>query len=509
MAFQRPGVYVQETLNPVQSVVGPNSDSYGAFIGPNDRGPVNTPTLVTSWSQYVTLFGQWNTTASNDLALAVYMFFANGGNAAYVVRVVGASSANATRAFSDRAATPIATLRLSAKNVGIWGNGINISISDSTTTGLFDVTVYYGGSTDSEIVERFTDLSMTSPNTRYAVDVINNGSQYVLAADLASATTGANKNPAVVTNQSLSTGANGAAVTSVTTYTAFDTIEQSLILNVPGFTDAATVNAAIAYAVSRADVFVVIDSGVSNGVDLPVGAAGTSSTQLNLTASYTASSQAAVYYPRLYIADPTLGVGAATGQTKLVGAGGAVVGLYAATDASRGVFKAPAGLQARLAGAVSVTKLTNAELDAANSAAAPINAIKFVAGTGIVVMGARTLKAGYVDKYVPVRRTLIYLRKAATDLTEFALFEPNDPFLWRRITTTLGSFLTNFWSQGGLYGASPAQAFFVRCDATINPQGLIDNGELHIEIGVALQRPAEFVIIKIGQFNGNTTVTVA
>jgi phage tail sheath protein FI len=437
------------------------------------------------------------------------MFFANGGNAAYVVRVVGASSVAALRNLNDRAATPIATLRISAKNVGTWGNNLNVSVSDSTTTGLFDISIYDGGSTDSELVERFTDLSMVSTNARYAPNVINTSSNYVVAVDLASATTGTSKNPAVITNQSLSTGANGSAVTTVTTYTAFDTVLQSLILNVPGFTDATTVNAAIAYAISRADVFVVIDSGVASGVDLPVGDAATSSTQLNLTASYTASSQAAVYYPRLYIADPTLGVGSATGQTKLVGAGGAVVGLYAATDASRGVFKAPAGLQARLAGAVSVTKLTNAELDAANSAAAPVNAIKFVAGTGIVVMGARTLKAGYVDKYVPVRRTLIYLRKAATDLTEFALFEPNDPFLWRRVTTTLGSFLTNFWSQGGLYGTSPAQAFYVRCDATINPQGLIDNGELHIEIGVALQRPAEFVIIKIGQFNGNTTVTVA
>ena len=509
MSFQRPGVYVQETLNPVQSVVGPNSDSYGAFIGPNDRGPVSTPTLVTSWSQYVTLFGQWNTTASNDLPIAVYMFFANGGNAAYIVRVVGASSVAALRNLNDRAGTPIATLRLSAKNVGTWGNELNVSVSDSTTTGLFDITIYEGGSTSAEIVERFTDLSMVSTNTRYAPNVINNSSNYVVALDLASATTGTNKNPAVIANQSLSTGANGSAVSTVTTYTAFDTVLQSLILNVPGFTDATTVNAAIAYAISRADVFVVIDSAVSSGLDLPLGDAATSSTQLNLTASYTASSQAAVYYPRLYIADPTLGAGAATGQTRLVGAGGAVVGLYAATDASRGVFKAPAGLQARLAGAVSVIKLTNAELDIANSSAAPVNAIKFVPGTGIVVMGSRTLKAGYVDKYVPVRRTLIYLRKAATDLTEFALFEPNDPFLWRRVTTTLGSFLTNFWSQGGLYGASPAQAFYVRCDATINPQGLIDNGELHIEIGVALQRPAEFVVIKIGQFNGNTTVTVA
>jgi phage tail sheath protein FI len=437
------------------------------------------------------------------------MFFANGGNACYVVRVTAGSPVAATRSFNDRASTPVATLRLSAKNVGTWGNDLNVSITNSNTDNLFDVTVYYGGSTDAEIVERFTDLSMIVTSTRYAVNVINNSSQYVVATDLASATSGANKNPSVVANQALTTGANGSSVGTVTTYTAFDTVLQSLILNVPGYTDATTVNAAIAYAAARGDIFVVVDSALTGLVDMALGAPATSSTQLNLAASYTASSQAAVYYPRLSIADPTLGIGAATGQTTLVGAGGAVVGLYAATDASRGVFKAPAGLQARLAGAVSVKQLTNAELDVANSSAAPVNVIKFVPGTGIVVMGARTLKAGYVDKYVPVRRTLIYLRKAATDLTEFALFEPNDPFLWRRVTTTLGSFLTNFWSQGGLYGASPAQAFYVRCDATINPQGLIDNGELHIEIGVALQRPAEFVVIKIGQFNGNTTVTVA
>ena len=509
MAFQRPGVYVQETLNPVQSVVGPNSDSYGAFIGANDRGPVNTPTLVTSWSQYVTLFGQWNTTASNDLAIAVYMFFANGGNACYVVRVVGASSASALRNLNDRAGTPLATLRLTAANAGLWGNDVNVSITNSNSDNLFDLTVYYGGNTDSEIVEKFTDLSMTSTNTRYAPSVINSGSKFVIALDLANATTGGTKNPSVITNQSLSGGLNGSAVSTITTYTYFDTVLQSLVLNVPGFTDATTVNAAIAYAVARGDIFVVIDSALSAGEDMTLGTPSTASTQLALSATYTSSSQAAVYYPRLYIADPTLGLGAATGQTKLVGAGGAILGLYAATDASRGVFKAPAGLQARLAGVVSVKKLTNAELDVANSSAAPVNVIKFVAGTGIVVMGARTLKAGYIDKYVPVRRTLIYLRKSATDLTEFALFEPNDEFLWRRVKAALSSFLTNFWAQGGLVGATPAIAYYVRCDESINPQILVDNGELHIEIGVALQRPAEFVIIKIGQFNGNTTVTVA
>lgn len=497
MSFQRPGVYVQETLNPVQSITGPNSDSVGAFIGANDRGPT-TPVLVTSWSQYVNYFGSWNTASSNNLPLAVYMFFANGGSRAYVTRVV-ATAVSATRSFNDTAGTPIPTLSLTAVNPGTWGNSINVTFSASTTTGLFDATIYYGGTTDAFIVEKFTDLSMTATNTRYATSVINNGSSYVIAADLGSASTGATRNPSTATpNQALSSGTNGSAITSISSYSVFDTIKQSLILNVPGFTDATTVNAAISYAAAREDVFVVID-----------GIVDTVANQLTLAASYTASSFAAVYYPRITVADPTLGVGAATNSTRIVGAGAAVAGLYSSTDASRGVFKAPAGLQARLAGAVSVPVLTNTELDSLNSAAAPVNAIKFVSGSGIVVMGAKTLKPGYIDKYVPVRRTLIYLRKALTDLTEFAIFEPNDQALWRRLDSTVSSFLTNFWSQGGLAGPTPASAFFVKVDATNNPQSSIDNGEVHIEVGVALQRPAEFVIIKIGQFDGGTTVTVA
>ena len=497
MAFLRPGVYVQEVLNPIQSTVGPNSDTVAAFVGANDRGPT-TPTLVTSWSQYTNLFGSWNTIADNDLPLAVYMFFSNGGSRAYVQRVVGTGAQSAVRTFNDRAGTPLPTLRLNAKNEGTWGNNLNVTITDSDTEGYFNLTVYYGGNTEAEVVERYTDVTMVNADSRYAVSAINAASTYVIATDLNTATLGSDQNPANVTNQTLTTGSSGSAIGNITDYSGFDTIKQSLVLNIPNKVDVTTINAAISYAESREDVFVVID-----GLD------DTAADQITLTNTYTASSYAAVYYPPLVIADPTVGVGGASGQTKTIGAGAAVVGLYSTTDASIGVFKAPAGLQARLAGAVSVATLTNDELDALNSNAAAINAIKFVSGSGIVVMGARTLKGGYIDKYVPVRRTLIYLRKALTDLTEFAIFEPNDPALWRRINATVSGFLTSFWSQGGLRGATPSQAFFVKVDSTNNPQASIDNGEVHIEVGVALQRPAEFVVIKIGQFDGGSTVTVA
>jgi phage tail sheath protein FI len=513
MAFSRPGVYVQETLNPAQNTSGPNSNTIAAFVGPNDRGP-QSPTLVTSWSEYTTKFGTWNTYANNNLPLAVWMYFANGGNQAYISRVPGAGAGIGSRTLQDRAATPLNTLTLSAKNAGSWSTnsgsyyGISFSITDSVTTGYFDLTIYFGGITDAYQVEKFTDLSMTASNARYAPSVINASSLYVNAADAGSATTGNNRNPSTVAvaSGSLTGGTNGSTVSAITSTHLgyFDTIKTSLLMNLPGWTDSASVNAAIAYAEARGDVFVIVD-----GTSLPVGDVLTASTQLYTNGTYTQSSYAAVYYPQLTIPDPTLGVGAATGATRTIGAGGAVAGLYVSTDASRGVFKAPAGLQSRISNAVSVTVLTNAELDALNSSTVPANAIKYVPGAGIVVMGARTLKSTYVDRYVPTRRTLIYLEKALKDLTEYAVFEPNDGALWRRLTSTVSGFLTQFWSQGGLRGNTPSQAFFVKCDSTTNTQTTIDNGEVHLEIGVALQRPAEFVVIKIGQFDGGTTVTVA
>jgi phage tail sheath protein FI len=276
---------------------------------------------------------------------------------------------------------------------------------------------------------------------------------------------------------------------------SFDTVTSSLVLNAPGVISTSPVNTILSYAEGRDDVFVVIDA-MNDTV----------ANQMTRAATYTSTSLGAVYYPNLTIPSNT---SSSPDAVETAFCGGAIVGQFSSTDVSRGVFKAPAGVNNRIAGAVAVQKLTNANLDTMNSASAPVNAIRFIPGSGIVVMGSRTLKAGYADRYVPVRRSLIYLRKALTDLTDFAVFEPNDAVLWRRIKASLEGFLTDYWSQGGLRGATPADAFFVKCDSSTNTLIKIDNGEVNMEIGVALQRPAEFVIIKIGQYDGGTTVTVA
>lgn len=494
-AYLRPGVFVEETLNPLPPAIGNNAQSVAAFLGVIDRGPTEV-TPITSWNQFTNLYGNYG--VNNLVHLAVLLFFSNGGGTCYVRRVVGSGASTSTRSFNDRAGTPAATLRLNSANPGTWGNDINISISTSVGGDAVDVTVFYDGTAASNIVEKFTDLTMGANDSRYLVGVINAQSKYIVATDLGSTATGSNRLPVVATNQALAGGAAGSAVNSAaiaSDASAFDVVHNSLIINAPGLTDATGVGNLLSYAEGRGDAFVIID---------PVG--GDVNTQLTTAASYTASSYGAVYYPKVTIKDPTSTV---SGVTTPANPGGAIAGLYASTDASRGVFKAPAGLAARIGGAVSVPTLTNSELDSMNSAGAAVNAIRYVTGSGIVVMGARTLKPTYVDKYVPVRRTLIYLRKSLTDLTQFAIFEPNDEKLWRRINASIDGFLRDFWRQGGLRGATPAQAFFVKCDTDVNPQSSIDNGYVNIEVGVSLQRPAEFIVIKISQFDGGATVTVA
>jgi phage tail sheath protein FI len=142
------------------------------------------------------------------------------------------------------------------------------------------------------------------------------------------------------------------------------------------------------------------------------------------------------------------------------------------------------------------------------ASATPVNAIRYVPGAGIVVMGARTLSSTYNDRYISVRRSMIYLRKVLTDSTAFALFESNDERLWNRLQTTCESFLINFWQSGGLKGATALDAFYVKADSSINTTASVAAGEVHLEIGVALQRPAEFVVIRISQYDSGSVVTV-
>ena len=397
-----------------------------------------------------------------------------------------------------------------AKNSGTWANAVAVDVVGTASSFTFTVYGAPQGSTTparSNVLEQFSDLSMTTTAANYFASIINQSSSYVSVTDL-------KYSPATVaTNASLSTLAGGGAGSTITTtelgsttWADFDTINVPLIFNLPDVsvtsttwttTNSATaVNSLISYAETRGDAFVIVDPHNDATV----------SSSLTYATSVTVGTgaNAAMYFPWLTIPDTSKAV---RGLTVNVAPGGAIAGIYQATDTSRGVFKTPAGFSTRLANVLGVaTSLTNANLDDLNSAANPVNAIKPTPGNGIVVMGGRTLSTSKTNRYISVRRGLIYLKKELTDRTNFAVFENNDVILWNKINSAISNFLNIYWQQGGLRGNSPQEAFFVKCDSTTNSATDILNGRVNIQIGVALEYPAEFVLITIGQITGDASV---
>jgi hypothetical protein len=221
----------------------------------------------------------------------------------------------------------------------------------------------------------------------------------------------------------------------------------------------------------------------------------------------TESSRAAVYYPHFYIQDP---IGRSSASVRRIGPSGAVAGLFLYTDRKVGPFKTPAGIDTKLVDAIALERSFSAtDLDALNTGVTTdgisngknvINAIRNLPGAGIVVMGGRTLKQdGTANRYINMRRSLTYLEKRLNDLATFAVFENNTEKLWARLITTLGSFLNEYRNQGGLRGTTTEQSYYIKCDAENNTPTTIQAGEVHIEIGVALEYPAEFVVINLSQ----------
>lgn len=213
-----------------------------------------------------------------------------------------------------------------------------------------------------------------------------------------------------------------------------------------------------------------------------------------------ASSHAAVYFPWIYVSDPR-----AAGARRLAPPCGAIAGLYARSDAERGVWTAPAGTGARLAG---VESLAAPVTDGDNRTLNPlgVNCLRVFPGHGLVCWGARTLRGadGLASeyKYVPVRRLALYLERSLRDGTQWAAFEPNDEPLWAQVRLSAGDFMHGLFRQGAFQGSAPRDAYFVKCDRETTTRNDIDNGSFNIVAGFAALKPAEFVIIRIRQSAG-------
>jgi len=210
---------------------------------------------------------------------------------------------------------------------------------------------------------------------------------------------------------------------------------------------------------------------------------------------------AAIYYPRVVVLDPL------TNQDITVPPSGHIIGIYAEVDATRGVYKAPANEVISGIDALEV-KLSKGDQDVLNPYPVNINCLRdFTAQSrGLRVYGARCITSDNEWIYINVRRLFIFLEHSLDIGTQWAVFEPNSPALWARLTQSVSAFLTSAWKSGALMGTTAADAFFVRCDQTTMTQDDIENGRLIMIVGVAPVFPAEFVIIQIGQWAGGTSV---
>lgn len=260
------------------------------------------------------------------------------------------------------------------------------------------------------------------------------------------------------------------------------------LLALPGVGDAVVLAAAAAYSQERR-AFLIVDAP----------AAAVSAAQMLAVAAGTTlprSDHAAVYFPWLSIADPLAG-----GHPRRTPPSGSIAGLYARNDAAHGVWKAPAGTETGLAGAVALsTPLSDAEI--ASLTQLGVNAIRALAGRGIVAWGARTLDdpgAASDFKYVPVRRLALFIEQSLNPGLQWAVFEPNGETTWARIRLTVEAFLYRLFRQGAFAGATAREAFYVRCGTDTTTPADLDRGVVGIELGFAPLKPAEFVVLRVRQ----------
>ena len=527
--YSRPGVYITEGPFSTATAVG-TEVTPTAFLGTVSRGPI-VPTRIDSWSQYKTLYG--DLTNSSDLGYAVYHFFSNGGRTAYINRVAHTTTTGGAAAVKAKTGSVTGTInggstatvfKVQAKNPGTWANwvaatgtttevglkvtitaglrnGVSEALSGTGTPLTFNIAVVFNGSE----VERWSEVSLDPDSAQYISTIVNSYSNYIditdidagLTAGVPYTITAATYPLGDTTSGSDVDGTNGTVVDADWTAAidALASVEGALLINLAGQSSATRVNYALTYAESRGNGFVIIDPDPTQ--TLTAGITG-------VTNNYNKSSYGAVYYPMIKMPDPAR---SGTATLRDTYPGGAIAGLFTRVEAERSIGKAPAGYAYDVRGAYGLAKnFTNAETGLLYDA--HVNSLKNIPGGGVIINGSRTLKRTDITKYVPVRRTLNYVKSNVESIAQFALFEPNGERTWTQLNSRLAHFLSNLWASGALKGRNAIESFYIICDATNNPNYSVQNGELHVEVGVALQAPAEFIVINISQFSGGANTTV-
>ncbi|MBZ4415584.1 phage tail sheath subtilisin-like domain-containing protein [Myxococcus sp. RHSTA-1-4] len=503
-----PGVYLEEVPSGVRTLTGV-ATSVTAFIGRALRGPVNEPVVINSFADFERTFGGlW---LKSSMSFAVRDFFLNGGGQAIVVRLYRAESG--TGAKPGRAGVAVGGLTLEAANEGAWGNNLAVSVETPgsaevaarmglTAADLFNLTVRdtgAGGATEQHLHLTVKDTARRVDRVLAAESKLVRwagawpGTEPVVVADPTADVTQAADGQALTLADSFSP--TGAQASKVGLY-ALENADLFNLLCIPpyldtGDVDAALITEAAAYCERRRAMYIV---------DPPTSWNNKATAKSGLDTLGTKSKNAAVFFPRLVQANPLRG-----NQLETFAPSGAVAGTIARIDAQRGVWKAPAGLEATLAG---VPRLSVPLTDAENGELNPmgINCLRSMPGAGRIIWGSRTLQGddrlGSEWKYLPIRRLALFIEESLYRGTQWVVFEPNDEPLWAQIRLNVGSFMHGLFRQGAFQGRAPNEAYFVLCDKDTTTQDDRNRGIVNIHVGFAPLKPAEFVIIKLQQMAG-------
>jgi phage tail sheath protein FI len=411
------------------------------------------------------------------------------------------------------AATAGGSLTLFANSPGIWGNTLLVSVTPQPSNpSRFSVLLQQVATTGQTVtLESFVNMSVLPTDQSYVVTVINNDSNYITFTNpLTGIVVAPTVTPGAATQVPFTGGADGSVLNPMDgNFEAalfppanpnagvhlLDRVDIFNLLCVPGETDAPTISNLQAYCVQKR-AFMIVDSPQNTTIANMIQSGPVGSTPGSIT-DQSIAGNSALYFPWIQAPDPLAG-----NRSRLFPPCGFVAGIYAATDGARGVWKAPAGIEAAFIGNSGLQfVMTDLENGGLNPQAA--NCLREFKVYGDVVWGARTLagndQAGSQWKYVPIRRLALFLESSLYDGTQWVVFEPNDATLWGQIRLNVGTFLQGLFLQGAFAGTTPAQAYFVKCDAENNPPSSVALGVVNILVGFAPLYPAEFVVIQIQQ----------
>jgi hypothetical protein len=491
--------------------------SVAAFVGLAPGGPINTPMRIANWTQFAKVFGDPSEPENGPfmegayLAHSVYGFFQNGGALCWVIRIGNEDGAARPMAALPAAADrTVETFRAEALP-GVDGPvQIQLSEEPATSTGgdgkeaepTYKLVV--DGASGGR--EEHEGLSIKKGRNNIATKV-NAASKLIRIEETGASLPDAQRAPATGTYNLSSPPADKRKVNARhfegdvarrKGMGAMAAIDEITMVSIP---DLMTLSSngddsqlrdlqgkIIAHCEMAGDRMAILDAPPDllpqDVLEWRMGTAGYD------------SKFATLYYPWLEVMDPL------TDQPMLVPPSGHVAGVWCRTDSTRGVHKAPANEVILGINGLSF-QTTQVEQGGLNQAG--INCIRSFPGRGTRIWGARTLSSDPEWRYVNVRRLFNYVAESIMQGTQWSVFEPNDERLWMQLRIAASNFLLRTWREGALFGATPEQAFFVKCDAETNPPDVIEAGQVICEIGISPVRPAEFVVFRLSQFTAGAS----